>query len=283
MSHATRHHAINAVKRLASVSYLRTGLAGVDAELLTAASEIEFKFNPYHDPRNGQFTFAPGGGVDRGGAGSSDSRQAARPKRSPDAASDHYRGITASGVDAVKPVSGGYSDANGRHVPEVFAPDPYALSNPAAALVHYAGGSGEDRNYYFNTLDTSKVALSDFPEIQRTLQEGTPGLHQIVNASGRFDSGLPLLTRNLSSAATIGGAVLRANGVLAISRDGRYSFDGTLAAKDDLYDFNPRKGRSAIGNISTAIGRQLPGKPFTIHIIGSKPFSKTGVVPGRRH
>lgn len=66
MSHATRHHAINAVERLASVSYLRTGLAGVDAELPTGASEIEFKFNPYHDPRNGQFTFAPGGGVDRG-------------------------------------------------------------------------------------------------------------------------------------------------------------------------------------------------------------------------
>lgn len=85
------------------------------------------------------------------------------------------------------------------------SPDPYALSNPAAALAHYVGGSGEDRNYYFNTLDTSKLALSDFPEIQRTPKEGTPGLHQIVNASGRFDSGLPVLTRNLSSAATIGG------------------------------------------------------------------------------
>jgi hypothetical protein len=45
-------------ERAAFVHYLRTGryLAdnGVDATL-------EFKFNPYHDPRNGQFTFAPGG------------------------------------------------------------------------------------------------------------------------------------------------------------------------------------------------------------------------------
>lgn len=26
-----------------------------------AAPDVECKFNPYHDPRNGQFTFAPGG------------------------------------------------------------------------------------------------------------------------------------------------------------------------------------------------------------------------------
>ncbi len=44
--------------RLAFEHYLRTG------ERLTAeewTSRVECKFNPYHDPRNGQFTFAPGG------------------------------------------------------------------------------------------------------------------------------------------------------------------------------------------------------------------------------
>ena len=35
--------------------YLRTGRRGPPAAI------VEFKFNPYHDPRNGQFTFAPGG------------------------------------------------------------------------------------------------------------------------------------------------------------------------------------------------------------------------------
>jgi len=42
-------------ERLAFEVYLRTGrrLVGPDAS--------ECKFNPYHDPRNGQFTFAPGG------------------------------------------------------------------------------------------------------------------------------------------------------------------------------------------------------------------------------
>lgn len=38
--------------------YLRTGRR-LDVET-QASGEIEQKFNPYHDPRNGQFTFAPG-------------------------------------------------------------------------------------------------------------------------------------------------------------------------------------------------------------------------------
>lgn len=283
MSHEAKHHALNAVKRLAFANYLRTGWAGVDAELLTAASEkIEFKFNPYHDPHNGRFTFAPGGG-DRGSRNVGRNRDAARPKRSPDPVSRYYRGITKSGIGTIKPVSGGHFDANGRYVPELFPPDPYAISNPASALAHYIGGSGEARNYYFNTLDTSKVRLTAFPEIRRLLKERKPGLHQIVNATGSFDSGLPLMTRNLSPAATIGGARLRANGVLAISKDGRYSFDGKLAAEKDPYDFHPRDGRSAIADASTTIGRQFPGKIFNIYIVGAKPFSESGALPVKQH
>lgn len=45
-------------ERLAFEHYIRTGhrlLVHVQLD------ELEHKFNPYHDPRNGQFTFAPGG------------------------------------------------------------------------------------------------------------------------------------------------------------------------------------------------------------------------------
>jgi hypothetical protein len=41
-------------RRRAFSTWLRTGR-------LPAASDVEVKFNPYHDPRNGRFTFAPGG------------------------------------------------------------------------------------------------------------------------------------------------------------------------------------------------------------------------------
>lgn len=40
-------------------AYLRTG------RLVAMRGPVEVKFNPYHDPRNGQFTFAPGGGSAR--------------------------------------------------------------------------------------------------------------------------------------------------------------------------------------------------------------------------
>ena len=36
--------------------FLRTG------RVVAARRPVEVKFNPYHDPRNGQFTFKPGGG-----------------------------------------------------------------------------------------------------------------------------------------------------------------------------------------------------------------------------
>ena len=84
------------------------------------------------------------------------------------------------------------------------------------------------------------------------------------------------LGTNTTSVATVGGLVLRANGVLAIARDGSYRFDGRLSADPDPFDFNPRSGRSAIAEASTTIGRQLPGKPFLVHLIGSKPFSARG-------
>lgn len=43
--------------RVAFDHYLRTG----QRLTIRGDPEVEFKFNPYHDPRNGRFTFAPGG------------------------------------------------------------------------------------------------------------------------------------------------------------------------------------------------------------------------------
>ena len=53
-------------ERLAFDVYLRTGKR--------LARPPERKFNPYHDPRNGQFTFAPGGPRSVGDVTGSDPR-----------------------------------------------------------------------------------------------------------------------------------------------------------------------------------------------------------------
>ena len=40
--------------------YLRTGRR-LPPDMFMEGRDVELKFNPYHDPRNGQYTFAPGG------------------------------------------------------------------------------------------------------------------------------------------------------------------------------------------------------------------------------
>jgi len=57
--------------RAAFAHWMRTGRRRV-------STPVEFKFNPYHDPRNGQFTFAPGGPRSVSGVVVSDRRAVAR-------------------------------------------------------------------------------------------------------------------------------------------------------------------------------------------------------------
>lgn len=54
------HAAHKSLREKAFSHYLRTGQRLPEDAFITQ-SDVELKFNPYHDPRNGQFTFAPGG------------------------------------------------------------------------------------------------------------------------------------------------------------------------------------------------------------------------------
>jgi hypothetical protein len=48
-------------ERLVFAHFLRTGWRVPDSAFALDPEPLEAKFNPYHDPQNGQFTFAPGG------------------------------------------------------------------------------------------------------------------------------------------------------------------------------------------------------------------------------
>lgn len=65
-------------ERLAFEFYLRTG------RRLVSPRASERKFNPYHDPRNGQFTFAPGGPRSVANPIFSDRHGLSKPKAKPD-------------------------------------------------------------------------------------------------------------------------------------------------------------------------------------------------------
>jgi len=62
-------------------AYLRTGRR---SGLVAPTRRMERKFNPYHDPENGQFTFAPGG--QRSGTARRTPREGSAPADRPSAA-----------------------------------------------------------------------------------------------------------------------------------------------------------------------------------------------------
>ena len=64
---------LKSLARLAFAHYLRTGQCLPESAFGPARVRREVKFNPFHDPRDGRFTFATGGGLAAG--------VAARPER----------------------------------------------------------------------------------------------------------------------------------------------------------------------------------------------------------
>ena len=82
-------------ERLAFELYLRTG------RRLACPEAPERKFNPYHDPRNGQFTFAPGGPRSVGGVSGSDPRGVWKPKKKPGGAKPPLDKRLAPAVDEI--------------------------------------------------------------------------------------------------------------------------------------------------------------------------------------
>lgn len=263
----------SAANRPAFDAYLRDGMVR-KADTDPMVRKVEYKFNPNHDPANGRFTFGAAGGASR--SSSSAASGSVRLKR-------YYRGMTANGVGAITPTSGGHFDAAGRYVPEMFPPDSYRLTDPASALAHYVSGSGEARNYYLNSIDTSNVQVSDFPSIQSVIDTGKPGTYVFTDTAAKnFDSSIPWKSSRLTAAATVGRLALQANGSLVIGETSRYSFLGELGVQKEIYDFNPSHGRTSTGELSTTVGRQFPGKSFQIHIMRTKPFSATGYATARR-
>ncbi len=285
-------------------AYLRTGLFLTDLDDYEE-EWIELKYNHAHDPANGQFTFSTGGasGVsphvgrqDRRGSQPIQANRPANPhtqkprqNRSDTPAEvarrvGYYQGVTAQGVGIIRPTSGGHVDSTGHYVPEIFPPDPYHLSDPVSALAHYIAGSGTERNFYLNTVDTSHVKVSDFRRLQKVIDWGRPGRYYFKDVPHHnFDSSLPWDISKSSAATTVGRLKLRLTGSLAVGKNGRYSFSGFLGSMPDPYDFNPSHGRTAAGEGLTTIGRMVSGKPFRIYVVGTKPFTASGYTPIRQH
>lgn len=94
-------HLSPGARRLAFSIWLRTGKVPI-AEA-ASADRVEFKFNPYHDPRNGRFTFAPGG-VAGPASGRFHRSAPARVRHADRAGSAHYKEEISS-IDTLAPAA----------------------------------------------------------------------------------------------------------------------------------------------------------------------------------
>lgn len=136
-------------ERLAFEIYLRTGRRP------DRRAAAEHKFNPYHDPRNGQFTFAPGGPRSGGAAVGSDPRGVWKPKKKPANADARNR------VDkAVAPALDGSALDT---LPTKIGPGAAQLANRGGRGPRRGRGSGGRRQTDPTLLDELFPGLSKSP------------------------------------------------------------------------------------------------------------------------
>lgn len=75
----------------------------------------------------------------------------------------------------------------------------------------------------------------------------------------------------------LGRITLRFQGVLEVGEDCRWCVTGGLSAEPDVFDFN-RSNRGPWKEMLTTIGRNLPGVPYRIYIVGIKHLAECGSI-----
>lgn len=151
--------------------------------------------------------------------------------------------------------------------------DPTGLLSSVEAFNHYLGGSGTPLTMQFSEIDTSKVQLREFVQLQALLSGGCRD--QVINVNSKSPFGT-----SGDAALTVGFISLNLKGTLFIHCDCKWEFQGSLSALDDFYNFNASTHRSRTGEILTSIGRAANGTPYVIHIQGTKGMYDDGRVAG---
>ena len=72
---------------------------------------------------------------------------------------------------------------------------------------------------------------------------------------------------------------LNVEGTLTLDEKGNYSFKGKLGAEPDAYRFYSSTHRDPDAEVATRVGKLLPGREFTVRIIGQKPIEGGGKYP----
>ena len=163
--------------------------------------------------------------------------------------------------------------------PLLMAPRPGLLGapnggdtiGPGEALDHFLDGTGTPMSMPFSEVDTSFLTPLDFDCVWSFIQDcHWPDSYWV--------SGTRVIATEGRQQYFLGHITVQLDGWITYLGGCNWSFDGTMWAHDDTYDFNAAM-RSRVGETLTAIGRWLfsgNGKPFTISFTGSKPLTGSG-------
>jgi hypothetical protein len=140
--------------------------------------------------------------------------------------------------------------------------------SPVGAFAHYKLGSGKPLTYDFNRINTEGVRPSSFSDVKAAMSSGKPGA---VTVDAKLAYQVPG-----AAGLTLGSITLRAQGtVTTYCVDSCVSsFEGTLKAYDDTYDFDKSTHRSQTGEALTTVGRKAGGTPYQIEIKGERTISE---------
>lgn len=146
-------------------------------------------------------------------------------------------------------------------------------TGPLPLFVHYLNGSGLKVKTSLRDLSYAPPDLALSKELQLLALRPCAVGDQVILKDSRIEG-----KTTGADAAGIGRFVWLVSGRYA--SDGRkWQFNGTVAAKDDLYNFNKSRdgARSTWAEVSTRLGSKFDGKEFWIQITGSLPVSINGV------
>ncbi len=145
-------------------------------------------------------------------------------------------------------------------------------TGPLPLLVHYLEKSGKKVQVTLRDLSFAAPDLRKSKELAALARRqcGAGDMVEIRN------SRIPAEATG-ADAVGIGRFVWLVTG--RFSTDGKkWWFEGTITAKDDLYDFNKGKDgeRALWAEVSTRLGAAFDGKQFWIQITGTLPVNITG-------
>ena len=143
--------------------------------------------------------------------------------------------------------------------------------SPASALWHFLYGNGTPLSMPFASVDTSWLTPMEFECVRGFIQScRSPGSYCV--------SGTRVIATQGSQQYYLGHITVELNGWITYTGNCNWTFDGTMSAHDDTYDFNAAN-RGRAGEKLTKIGRALfdgHGTPFTISFSGTKTLTGSG-------